>query len=612
MSGDATIGTRIRAALYARVSTDQQAERYGLGAQVTALQERVAHRGYRPVSDGTATVFADDGYSGGDLNRPALTRLRDAVQQGRVDVVLCLDPDRLSRALRDQLLLADEVEHAGAALEFLTQEMDASPEGRLFFAIRGAVAEFEKAKIRQRTMRGKQEKARRGLVVNPANLPKWLQWDATTQTVTLDPVWAPLVHQVFAWYVDEGWPLRRVAQQLTALGHPTPTGGTQWQPTVVHHWLRNPAAAGTYYQLRMDPAAPETPRKPAAQRARPSARNGKRWRPPEEWWAVPVPAVIAADRWAAAQARLDHNQQEAARNTRHAYRLRGLVVCGTCGARMAGYPPRPGRWRYRCGRVGSVGRVGGGGTCPHPVSIDATWLDAHVWARITALLQSPAALAEALAHRQDATSPTRMAAETEQHQVRDRLTAITREMERLVVGYSKGLIPDALMTTQMDALRAGHATLTARAAVLAHTLAQLEASAQELTAATAYAARMATRLATLTPTEQATLLHRVVRRVVVHADTVVVDTILPTDPDPDPGPGSGRSTLCTSPQDGRRQHRIATDFAPFAEALVRGEGEAAGFVAGADHAEEQVRLHPVEGEVAHFINAQELRARVER
>lgn len=363
-----------RAALYARVSTERQAEQYGLGAQVTALQERAIQRGYQCVADEALPVFSDDGYPGGDVDRPALTRLREAVRQGRVDVVLCLDPDRLSRALRDQLLLADEFEHAGATLEFLTQEMDASPEGRLFFAIRGAVAEFEKAKIRQRTMRGKQEKARRGLVVNPANLPKWLHWDAASQTVTLDPVWASLVQQVFAWYVDEGWSLRRVAQHLTALGQPTPTGGTQWQPTVVQYWLRSPATTGTYYQLRMDPAAPPAPRKRARERARPSARSGKRLRPREEWRAVSVPAIIDSDRWAAAQARLEHNQREAARNTRHAYLLRGLVVCGTCGARMAGSPSRPGHWRYRCGRVGSLGRVRGGGTCPHPVSIDATWL----------------------------------------------------------------------------------------------------------------------------------------------------------------------------------------------------------------------------------------------
>ncbi len=533
------------------VSTDQQAEKYGLGAQVTALQERVEQRGYTRVADGAADVFADDGFSGGTVDRPALTRLREAVRQGRVDVVLCVDPDRLSRALRDQLLLVDELEHAGVALEFLTQELNFSPEGRMFFAVRGAVAEFEKAKIRQRTMRGKQEKARRGLVVNPANLPKWLHWDATTQTVTLDPVWAALVQQVFAWYVDEGWTIRRVAQQLTALGHPTPTGGTYWQPTVVHHWLRNPAAAGTYYQLRMDPAAPEVPRKPASQRARPSARNGKALRPPDAWWPVAVPAVVDPDRWAAAQQRLDQNKSEARRNTRHAYLLRGLVVCGTCGARMAGYPPSPGRWRYRCGRLSTGARVGGSEPCPHPVSIDAPWLDGHVWARLVALLQQPALLAEALAQRDAAASPTRIAAETEVSQVQARLAALDQEMGRLVRGYRKGLIPDDQMAREKKGIQADQAMLTARADVLSGTLAQLTASDRAVAGATAFATRWADRLATVTAAEQALLLHRLVRRVVVEPGAVRIDTILPTE-DPDPGDGPTGQTLCTIPQEHSR------------------------------------------------------------
>lgn len=536
----------LRVALYARVSTDQQAERYGLGAQITALQQRVAAREYQLVPDGVAAVFADDGYSGGTLDRPALTRLREAVQQGRVDVVLCLDPDRLSRALRDQLLLTDEIDHAGVRLEFLTQELDFSPEGRMFFAMRGAVAEYEKDKIRQRTMRGKQEKARRGLVVNPANLPKWLHWDAKTQTVTLDPAWTPVVQQVFAWYVDAGWTLRRVASHLTALGYATPTGGTHWQPTVVREWLRNPAAAGTYYQLRMDPVAPKVPRKPASQRARPSARNGKALRPPETWASVAVPPVVDADQWAAAQERLAENQREARRNTRHAYLLRGLVVCGTCGGRMAGYPPSPGRWRYRCGRLRTGARIGGQEPCPHPVSIDAPWLDAQVWARIAALLQQPALLAEALAQRDAAASPTRVAAETELRQVQARRAALDQEMDRLVRGYRKGLIPDDQMARETAALQADQAVLRSRAEVLTGTLAQLTASDHAVAGATAFATRWADRVATVTAVEQALLLHRLVRRVVVEPGAVRIDTILPTE-GPDPGDGPTGQTLCTIP-----------------------------------------------------------------
>lgn len=81
-----------QAALYEQVSTDAQAERYGLAAQDWGLRKRAQERGYGLATDGGRDAFVDDGYSGGDLNRPALSRLRQAVREGQVDVVLCYDP----------------------------------------------------------------------------------------------------------------------------------------------------------------------------------------------------------------------------------------------------------------------------------------------------------------------------------------------------------------------------------------------------------------------------------------------------------------------------------------------------------------------------------------
>jgi site-specific DNA recombinase len=175
-----------RAAAYARVSTERQAEQYGLDAQIRGLEQRAAERGYTLFLDGKRPVFADDGYSGGDLHRPALARLRETVQAGLVTCVLCYDPDRLSRSLSDLLLLADEIERAGVRLEFITQDIDQTAEGKLFFAVRGAVAQYEKAKIKDRMLRGKQEKARQGRVVNPGKLPVWLRMAADGRTVELD------------------------------------------------------------------------------------------------------------------------------------------------------------------------------------------------------------------------------------------------------------------------------------------------------------------------------------------------------------------------------------------------------------------------------------------
>ena len=86
----------MRAALYARVSTEDQAEKYGLSSQLTELRELAAKKSFT-VPEGAE--FVDDGYSGATLHRPALDRLREAVRARAFDVVLVHDPDRLSRKL---------------------------------------------------------------------------------------------------------------------------------------------------------------------------------------------------------------------------------------------------------------------------------------------------------------------------------------------------------------------------------------------------------------------------------------------------------------------------------------------------------------------------------
>src|SRR5258708_5270584 len=105
------------AAVYARVSTDEQAERYGLSSQVTELRALAAKKGYM-VSD--SSVFQDDGFSGVSLDRPALARLREAVRGRTFGALLVHAPDRLSRRLAHQLILLEEFKRAGVAVEFLT------------------------------------------------------------------------------------------------------------------------------------------------------------------------------------------------------------------------------------------------------------------------------------------------------------------------------------------------------------------------------------------------------------------------------------------------------------------------------------------------------------
>ena len=105
------------AAIYARVSSDQQAAAHTIASQVAALRERVALEGL-DLPD--TLQFLDEGYSGATLVRPALERLRDVIAAGAIDRLYVHSPDRLARKYAYQVLLVDEFRRAG--VEVMTMD----------------------------------------------------------------------------------------------------------------------------------------------------------------------------------------------------------------------------------------------------------------------------------------------------------------------------------------------------------------------------------------------------------------------------------------------------------------------------------------------------------
>ena len=151
----------LAAALYARVSSDQQAQAQTIDSQLVALRERIAREGgvLNPAHE-----FIDAGYSGSTLIRPALEQLRDAVAAGEVERVYVYAPDRLARKYAYQVLLVDEFQRAGVELVFLNRELGQSPEDELLLQMQGMIAEYERAQILERSRRGKRHKAQQGSV----------------------------------------------------------------------------------------------------------------------------------------------------------------------------------------------------------------------------------------------------------------------------------------------------------------------------------------------------------------------------------------------------------------------------------------------------------------
>ncbi len=149
------------AALYARVSSDQQARGNTVASQVAALREQAKTEALLLDPD---HVFVDEGYSGSTLVRPALESLRDVVAGGGIDRIYVLAPDRLSRRYAYQVLLVEEFRRAGAEVVFLNRTIGSSAEDDLLLQVQGVIAEYERAKILERGRRGRRHAARVGAV----------------------------------------------------------------------------------------------------------------------------------------------------------------------------------------------------------------------------------------------------------------------------------------------------------------------------------------------------------------------------------------------------------------------------------------------------------------
>ena len=136
----------MRAAVYARVSTTEQ----------TTLNQLIDLHRYCQARVWEDTVeYVDEGVSGSKDSRPALDRLVRDAKRRSVDVLVVWKLDRLGRSLRHLILLLDELTALGVAFVSLGEGIDTStPAGRLQLHVLGAIAEFERDRIRERVKAG--------------------------------------------------------------------------------------------------------------------------------------------------------------------------------------------------------------------------------------------------------------------------------------------------------------------------------------------------------------------------------------------------------------------------------------------------------------------------
>jgi len=334
-----------RVGIYARVSSDQQAEQQTIQSQVSALRERVAADGHSLPEQ---LCFLDDGVSGATLTRPALEKLRDTAYAGSLQKLYVHSPDRLARKYAWQVLLVDELHSHGVEIVFLNHTMGASPEEDLLLQMQGMFAEYERAKILERSRRGRRHAAQRGSVNVLSGAPYGYRYITKqeghgTAAYGVVEAQAAVVRQVFEWVGLDRLSLGEVSRRLKKRGVRTATGKTWWDRATVWGMLKNTAYMGSaaFGKTRTG----ERRKRPMRQRgySRTPRRCGSTYdTSKDDWLLIPVPAIVDEALFETVHEQLDANRQQASERKRGArYLLQGLVKCSCCGYAYYGKKGQP-------------------------------------------------------------------------------------------------------------------------------------------------------------------------------------------------------------------------------------------------------------------------------
>jgi site-specific DNA recombinase len=442
------------AALYARVSSDQQREHNTIASQTAALLDYAQAHDY---SVPPQWRFEDEGYSGNVLVRPGLERLRDLVAEGVIERVLIHGPDRLSRNYAYQVLLLEEFGRHGAQVVFLKAPADETPEQRLLLQPQGIIAEYERAQIVERCRRGKRHRAKAGVLNVLSAAPYGYRYVKKSETAQayyqVVESEAQVVRQMFNRYTVEGQSIRAIVKALNAQQIPTRSQKNPWCHATVWYMLKNPAYEGRACYGKTEPGPPT--RRPNRTRrlkgAYTKASPTKLKRRPEEWIPIAVPALVSPETFELAQERLQLNQRLQIRHTKQPSVLQGLLVCAQCGyAFYRVNSPSGGRrlYYYRCG---SELKHPKGRVC-QARAIRVDHLDQLVWERIWELLNHPELIAREIErrlqeHRQS--SPV----EQRRQRVSQEAARITQQADNLLDAYQEGLVDLSQLRSRMPELK---------------------------------------------------------------------------------------------------------------------------------------------------------------
>jgi site-specific DNA recombinase len=451
----------MKAAMYLRVSTEEQKEK-----QTIASQHSYGERYFALHNIPVYRWYTDDGISGiiPFGQRPEGARLLADARAGKVDTVFVYRLDRLRRDPRLILNIINELESLAVQVRSMTEPVDTTtPSGRFLLTILGGVAGLERETTIQRSIEGTNRLARNGawlggivpygyLAVGKGIDSRLIISEKAIPGFAISE--AEVVRTIYRMAGEERQSCYTIADHLNTLGIPSthipdedePTRGKR-QQTTSRRWstghIRNMIVSTTYKGLH---------------------QYGRRTAKQREIFAREVPAIVSIDIWECAQQTLrDHQLPTHSSKTTRSYLLRGLIKCGLCGLTYIGAasPPYKSTERiyYSCNGKGQLrGRYGAEGKrCPSK-NVHAIALETAVWEDIETFLRNPGDVIARLGQQMRIQAGTTECIHDELAKHQQALQALDIEKDSVITLFRRGRIDESALDRQLDQIQQDETT----------------------------------------------------------------------------------------------------------------------------------------------------------
>ena len=379
----------LRAAIYARVSTDIQRENYSIPTQISDLLKHAKLEGYSVVADqyvdpvtGKDTAksreaipaFVDD-YTSTELSRPGLNAALLFLESTGFDVLIVHAIDRLARDPYFRQTIEREFMARGARVEYFLGNYDETPEGEVRKDLDATFAKWENAKRVERCNRGRKRKAEMGKFVNGTVTYGYRMDRNAFGGLSVNEEEAEVVRTIYRWFVEDRLSVHQIVRELNQVEAKTYDQKKIWAKSTVHRILTNSTYAGYFFYNKYK-------------------RQGRKiiQKDQSEWIRIECTPIVDTDIFLAAQTIKKHNRDYARQMPRRFYLLTGMVICSECQKVYLTQTRMAGKRRLKNDAPSYRHRMNHG-HCSNK-QISARILEPMVWDKVVSILLNPRLLRE--------------------------------------------------------------------------------------------------------------------------------------------------------------------------------------------------------------------------